>query len=94
MIKRLWNLLGKYKKLLVISTVLVILEIIFDLQIPVLMQNIIDIGIRGDGGISYVIKCGVQMVFLALLALIFVNIRYTFFQSECRPFQRNAYGDV
>lgn len=71
MIKRLWNLLGKYKKLLVISTVLVILEIIFDLQIPVLMQNIIDIGIRGDGGISYVIKCGVQMVFLALLALIF-----------------------
>ena len=35
------------------------------------MQNIIDIGIRGDGGISYVIKCGVQMVFLALLALIF-----------------------
>ena len=48
MIKRLWNLLGKYKKLLIISTVLVVLEIIFDLLIPVLMQNIIDIGIRGD----------------------------------------------
>lgn len=71
MIKRLWNLLGKYKKLLIISTVLVVLEIIFDLLIPVLMQNIIDIGIRGDGGISYVVKCGVQMVILALLALAF-----------------------
>lgn len=71
MIKRLWNLLGKYKKLLIISTVLVVLEIIFDLLIPVLMQNIIDIGIRGDGGISYVVKCGIQMVILALLALAF-----------------------
>ena len=71
MIKRLWNLLGKYKKLLVISTVLVILEIIFDLLIPVLMQDIIDIGIRGDGGVAYVIKCGVQMIILALMALVF-----------------------
>ena len=71
MIKRLWNLLGKYKKLLVISTVLVILEIIFDLLIPVLMQDIIDIGIRGNAGVAYVIKCGVQMIILALMALVF-----------------------
>lgn len=69
MIKRLWNLLGKYKKLLIISTVLVVVEIVFDLLIPVLMQEIIDTGIKGNGGVAYVVKCGVQMVLLALLAL-------------------------
>ncbi len=70
MIKRLWNLLGKYKKLLIISTILVVIEVVLDLLIPILMQDIIDTGIRGDGGISYVIKCGIQMVILAIFALI------------------------
>lgn len=69
MIKRLWNLLGKYKKLLIISTILVVVEIVFDLLIPVLMQEIIDTGIKGNGSVAYVVKCGVQMVLLALLAL-------------------------
>ncbi|MBR3295411.1 MAG: ABC transporter ATP-binding protein [Clostridia bacterium] len=70
MIKRLWNYLGKYKILIVISTVLVVSEIIFDLTIPVLMSDIVDNGIRGEGGLSHVIECGIKMVALAIIAAI------------------------
>ena len=70
MIKRLWNLLGKNKKLLVIATILVILEIIFDLLIPVFMSDIIDEGIKGNKGVSYVLNLGIRMVLLATIAMI------------------------
>ena len=56
MIKRMWNWLGKYRKMLIISVLLVILEIVFDLTIPVLMSDIIDNGIQGGAGVGYVIE--------------------------------------
>ena len=66
----MWNLLGKNKKLLVIATILVILEIIFDLLIPVYMSDIIDEGIKGNKGVSYVLNLGIRMVLLATIAMI------------------------
>ena len=71
MIKRMWNWLGKYRKMLIISVLLVVLEIVFDLTIPVLMSDIIDNGIQGGAGVGYVIGCGLKMVGLALVALAF-----------------------
>ena len=85
MIKRLWNLLGKNKKLLVIATILVILEIIFDLLIPVYMSDIIDEGIKGNKGVSYVLNLGIRMVLLATIAVV------------CRPhrdYEETPRGDL
>ena len=89
MIKRLWNLLGKYKKLLIISTILVVVEIVFDLLIPVLMQEIIDTGIKGnsevrgaDGALGAAGFGGWRVIRRAVLA------------RQRRAVQTDAHGDV
>jgi ATP-binding cassette, subfamily B, multidrug efflux pump len=71
MIKKLLSYVGEYKKYVIITPVLMIGEVVMEVLIPLIMANIIDKGIQGDGGISYTIKMGAVMVLAACVSLFF-----------------------
>jgi len=69
MFRKLLPCLGKYKKYAILTPICVILEVVFDVYIPRVMGRIINVGILGGAGISYVLRQGAFMVALALLAM-------------------------
>lgn len=69
MIKKLAAYVGQYKKQAILTPVLVIAEVAFEVFIPLLMARIVDIGI-GNGDYGYVFRMGGLMVLMALCALI------------------------
>ncbi|MDO4378570.1 MAG: ABC transporter ATP-binding protein [Erysipelotrichia bacterium] len=72
MLNLLFRYTGKYKKEAIITPFLMLLEVVFDVLIPYVMSKIIDIGIKGSNGadINYVIKMGLIMIGLSVMAMI------------------------
>ena len=68
MLKRFWGYFSNYKRPLIISCICVILESIFELVIPLLMADIIDVGVPARDT-SYILIRGAEMVVCALIAL-------------------------
>ena len=60
----------EYKRETFLTPVFVALEVFMEVLIPLLMANIIDVGIAG-GDLSYTVKMGLLLVALALIALFF-----------------------
>jgi len=71
MLTKLLKCVGKYKLPAVLSPIFISLEVVMEIFIPLLMAKIIDVGIKGSGGISYIIKVGGLMVLMSMLSLIF-----------------------
>ncbi len=71
MIDLLFHYTGKYKKEAIITPILMLMEVVFDVLIPYVMSKIIDVGIQGPNGadINYVIKMGLVMIGLSVLAM-------------------------
>lgn len=69
MIKRMWPYMRPYKKYLFISCFCVITETIFELVIPIIMADIIDVGVA-NGDKEYILVKGMQMILCAIMALI------------------------
>ncbi len=68
-LKRLWGYLGPYRKDLLIGAFLVLIETCFELAIPILMADIIDVGVaRHD--IPFILRKGIEMGICAILALV------------------------
>ena len=66
---RMLDYLGPYKKSMIAGAALVFIETCFELVIPVLMADIIDIGVaRHD--VSFIMNKGIQMGICAVLSLI------------------------
>ena len=68
-LRRLLNYLGPYRRDLLIGALLVMIETCFELVIPVLMADLIDVGVANED-ISYVLYKGAQMGGCALCALV------------------------
>ena len=68
-LKKLFGYFGSYKKDLLIGSVLVIAETAFELVIPVLMADIINVGVK-NYDVSFILEKGVQMGICALLSLL------------------------
>ena len=83
-LKRLLRCLGPYRKDMVIGALLVVAETGFELFIPVLMADLIDVGIV-HRDIPYILHKGLQMGLCALLSLI-TGLLYARFAA------RAAYG--
>lgn len=66
---RLMDYLGSYKKDMIAGAILVLIETCFELVIPVLMADIIDVGVTNKD-VSFILFKGVQMGICAVLALI------------------------
>ena len=70
MVKKLLPYMKKYKTPLILGVMCAALEAIFELLIPLVMANIVDIGIT-TGNSCYTIKMGLLMVGMALISLSF-----------------------
>ena len=70
MIKKLLPYMKKYRTPLILGVLCAALEAIFELLIPLVMANIVDIGIS-SGDSLYTVKMGLLMVGMALISLTF-----------------------
>ena len=69
MLLRLFSYMGKYRKFAFLAIFCITAESIFELLVPFIMADLIDIGVaRGDR--AYIYSKGLQMVVCAILALI------------------------
>lgn len=71
MYKKILACVGEYKKYAILTPLMMIGEVVMEILIPFVMASMIDKGILGDGGISYVVKMGALMVSMALVSLNF-----------------------
>lgn len=68
--RQLLKSVREYKKQSVLAPVFVILEVLMEVLIPFQMAKIIDNGIQ-NGDLSYIVKMGVILVIMAMVALFF-----------------------
>nr|WP_307998847.1 ABC transporter ATP-binding protein [uncultured Merdimonas sp.] len=68
--RKLLKSVREYKKQAFIAPVLVTLEVLLEVLIPLLMANIIDVGIM-NGDMDYIIKMGIILVIMAMVSLFF-----------------------
>ena len=83
-LKRLFGYLGPYRRDMIIGMLLVVVETCFELVIPVLMSQLIDVGVK-QRDVSYILQKGAQMGVCAILSLI-TGLLYARFAA------RAAYG--
>lgn len=69
MIKRLWPYAKKYQRYFLLACACIIGETVFELVIPVLMANIIDVGVANKDT-NYIVIQGILMVVCACIAYI------------------------
>ncbi|MBQ1826422.1 MAG: ABC transporter ATP-binding protein [Erysipelotrichaceae bacterium] len=72
MFKLAFRFTGKYKVYAFLTPLFVALEVITDVTIPLVMKQIVDVGINGEAGtdINYVYKMGLLMVAMAAFAAV------------------------
>ena len=68
MIRKLAGHVGRYKRIIYLEPLVVLIDIIFELTIPLLMARIVDVGIASRD-VAYIARMGVSMVLLALTAM-------------------------
>ena len=83
-LKRLLGYLGPYRRDMVIGALLVVIETAFELFIPLLMADLIDVGVKNHD-VPYILQQGVYMGICALLSLV-TGLLYARFAA------RAAYG--
>ena len=69
MTKKLFPYIKGFEKDAVKAPLFILIEAVCGLLLPLLMANIIDVGINGDGGMSYIWKAGLGMLALSVLSL-------------------------
>lgn len=97
MIKTLAPYMRKYRTATILAPLIIIIEVLVEVRIPLLMADIVDIGIPNKD-FNYVLKTGGLMVLMALVALACGTISSRFssiagmgFGSEIR---RGLFGKV
>lgn len=69
MTKRLFHYIKGFEKEAIKAPLFILIEAVCELFLPLLMADIIDVGINGDGGMSYIWKAGLGMLVLSVLSL-------------------------
>lgn len=70
MIKKLLSYVKEYKLVSLLTPLAMALEVLMEIIIPLIMAKIIDNGLQANN-VSYVVRLGILMIFLAGLSLIF-----------------------
>ena len=70
MIKKLWPHARPYGGWIIAGIACSAGEAIFELLIPLVMSDIVDIGIA-TGNVDYIVQKGIQMVLMAVVSLVF-----------------------
>ena len=69
MLRRIFSYMGRYKKYGILAILCVAAEALFELIVPLIMADLIDVGVV-NGDRSYIYMKGLQMVVCAVLALL------------------------
>ena len=69
MLKKLFPYLGGYRRLALVTPLLMILEVACELALPRFMANIVDVGIA-SGDLNYILKMGGIMLVLAVCSML------------------------
>lgn len=89
MYKNLLSCVGEYKKYAFLTPLVMIGEVLMEILIPLVMAQIIDVGILGDGGISYIARMGLLMIGMALVSLCFGALGGRFAAKVSMGFAKN-----
>lgn len=88
--RRLLGYVGKYKKYALATPLVMMGEVLMEILIPLVMAEMIDKGIRGDGGVSYTIWMGLLMIAMALISLCFGSLGSRFGAKASMGFAKNV----
>ena len=69
MLKRLFSYMHQYKKYAVLAVICIAVESVFELIVPLIMADLVDVGVA-TGDKNYIYMKGVQMVICAAIALV------------------------
>ena len=92
--KKLFSNFKYYKKEIVLAPLFKMLEALFELFVPIVISNIIDIGINGDGGKAYVIKMSLVLIALAIIGLLFAIFAQYFAAKAAVGFSKRTRSDL
>ncbi len=71
MYKKIFSHLGEYKKYAILTPIVMIGEVAMEILIPYVMAEMINVGIKGDGGTAFTVKAGLLMILMAVVSLTF-----------------------
>ena len=91
--KTLAGYIGEYKKETIITPIMMVLEVIFDMLIPLLMANLIDEGVEA-GNMGKIVEYGVFMIIAAMAALITGIVGARTAAKACTGFAKNLRGGM
>ena len=91
--KKLFRSIREYKKESILAPVFVVLEVFMEVLIPLLMANIIDIGIA-NGDMGYITEMGILLVVMAMLALVFGAIAGNMAAKGAAGYAKNLRHDI
>ena len=91
--RKLFRSIREYKKESILAPVFVVLEVFMEVLIPLLMANIIDIGIA-NGDMGYITKMGILLVVMAMLALFFGAIAGNMAAKGAAGYAKNLRHDI
>ena len=69
MTRRLFHYIKGFEKEAIKAPLFILIEAVCELFLPLLMADIIDVGINGDGGMGFIWKAGLGMLVLSVLSL-------------------------
>lgn len=87
--KEFLKFIGEYKKYVILSPVCVIGEVVMEILIPFIMAKIIDNGVIGGAGISYIVYVGFIMIIMSIVSLIFGVVAGKFSAIASMGFAKN-----
>ncbi len=88
MIKKLFPYIGQYKRYLILAPIVVVLETLSELTLPRIMATIVDDGIP-TGDLAYIVKYGLIMFVMALLAMLLGTMASKFTATATQGFGAN-----
>lgn len=91
--RKLFCSIREYKKESILAPVFVVLEVFMEVLIPLLMANIIDIGIA-NGDMGYITEMGILLVVMAILALVFGAIAGNMAAKGAAGYAKNLRHDI
>ena len=91
--RKLFKSIREYRRESILAPVFVILEVLMEVLIPLQMAKIIDVGIA-QGNLPYIVRMGVILVAMAMIALFFGAMAGKFAAVAAAGYAKNLRHDI
>ena len=91
--RKLFKSIREYRRESILAPVFVILEVLMEVLIPLQMAKIIDVGIA-QGNLPYIVRMGVILVAMAMIALFFGAMAGKFAAGVAAGYAKNLRHDI